>query len=346
MHTLLYLILHACDSNLIESNTYNSDTSSELCDISIVETTPFLGSTDVYYRDDIRIILSEEDPSVDIQLFASDTEISGEQSLEGNTVIFHPIQPLQANTEHRITLSYCGSTEPVEINFTTSDIGTPLHGGSFILEERSYSVDLSLGSVIEPLGIGDFLQTLLDHRFLIDVQEVTQTKAYVRMALSSANTTEQNYCVPTIEEFPLVELNEEPFFTLSGTNIPIIIDQYQLILYDFSTFGTINPQATAFTNMEAHGILDLREVFPILQDFNINADTVDDFVDYLIDLNVEINPCSDTQNYCMKILMSDLSATEISNDIKPVCTPNCHTECIQQSQTCITPQQIDETCTE
>lgn len=344
--TMNFLFFLSCDSNLIESNVYDSDEQTDLCDISIVETAPFPGSVEVYYRDAIRITLSQEDPTAQIQVSASNTQIVGEQTYQGNTIVFQPNESLKPSTDHKITVSYCGSMEPVQIDFTTSDLGTPLNGGSSILEQRSYSVDLNLGTVIEPIGIGDFLQTLLDNQFLIDIQHVTETEAYVRMALSSANTTTQNYCVPTIEEFPVVELNEDPFFTLSGTNIPIVIDQYQLLLYDFSTFGTINPQATAFMRMEAVGVLDLREVFPILQDFNINANTVDEFVNYLDELNVEIISCNDTQDYCMKILMNDLRATEIQHNIEPVCEPNCHSECNQQDPSCDTPQEINEACTE
>ena len=151
---------------------------------------------------------------------------------------------------------------------------------------------------------------------------------------------------PTIEDFPIVQLEEAPYFTLSGTDIPIVIDQYQMLLYEFSISGTINPQGTEFVEMDAYGILDLREVFPILQDFNLNAETVDDFVTYLEDLNVAIDPCSDSENYCMIIVMSDLTASEIQQDVTPVCEPNCHTECETQNSSCDIPQELYGTCTE
>ena len=346
MNILFSAIFASCDSNLIESNVYDSDEKNSLCDISILETVPFPDSTNAYYRSPIEVVLSDVDPTASVTVSTSDTDVAGELIREENTIIFQPDVPLQPSTSYEISVSYCGSEEPAQINFSTSDVGSPLNGGTTILEERSYVVDLSQGTVIEPLGIGDFLQTLLNNKFLIDVQQVNPTQAFVRMALSKTNTTQQNHCVPTIEEFPIVELEQAPYFTLSGTNIPIVIDQYQMLLYEFSTSGTINPQATEFVEMDAYGLLDLREVFPILQDFNLNADTVDDFVTYLEELSVEISSCSDGQNYCMTIVMSDLKALEIQQDVTAVCEPNCHTECEVQSQTCDTPQEMNGTCME
>ena len=346
MSPILFFIFSACDSNLIESNINDSDEKESTCDINILESIPFPDSTNAYYRNPIRVQLSDHDPTASLSMTTSETEVSGVVENEENTLTFTPTDPLLPNTEYEIAVDYCGSQEPALITFSTSDFGSPLNGGTTILENRSYVVDLSQGTVIEPLGIGDFLQTLLNNKFLIDVQEVNPTQAFVRMALSQTNATEQNLCVPTIEEFPIVQLEEAPYFTLSGSNIPIVIDQYQLTLYEFSTLGTINPQATEFGYMDAYGILDLREVFPILQDFNLNAETVDEFVAYLEDLNVTVSSCSDTLNYCMTIVMSDLKALEIQQDIKPVCAPNCHTECDIQDQTCETPQEIEETCSE
>ena len=346
MNILISAIFASCESNLIESKINDTEEKDPLCNIYILETVPYPEATNAYYRSPIEVVLSDVDPTATVRVSTSESEISGQILREENVIIFQPETPLQPSTEYSISVSYCGSEDPAKITFSTSDLGSPLHGGTTILEERSYMVDLSQGTVIEPLGIGDFLQTLLNNRFLIDVQQVNPTQAYVRMALSKTNTTQQNYCVPTIEDFPIVELEEAPYFTLSGTNIPIVIDQYQLLLYEFSTSGTINPQGTEFVEMDAYGILDLREVFPILQDFNLNAETVDEFVAYLEDFSVDISSCSDGQNYCMTIVTSDLKAIEIQQDVTAVCEPNCHTECETENQTCDTLQGLNDICTE
>ena len=346
MNILFSAIFASCESNLIESKIYDSSEEDSLCDISILETVPYPESTNAYYRSPIKVVLSDVDPTASVMVSTSDVDISGEILREENIILFQPDAPLLPSTQYNISVSYCGSEEPANINFSTSDVGSPLNGGTAILEDRSYVVDLSQGTVIEPVGIGEFLQTLLNNKFLIDMQQVNPTQAYVRMALSKTNTAQQNHCVPTIEDFPIVQLEEAPYFTLSGTDIPIVIDQYQMLLYEFSISGTINPQGTEFVEMDAYGILDLREVFPILQDFNLNAETVDDFVTYLEDLNVAIDPCSDSENYCMIIVMSDLTASEIQQDVTPVCEPNCHTECETQNSSCDIPQELYGTCTE
>lgn len=341
---ILGMLLVSCDSNLI--NEKNNKQDEETCATSIVETLPYPDSVDVYYRSTIQFELSEEEPNAHIILTSDEEIVDGTVTLNNQIVTFKPSTPLQPNTGYTAALSYCGSIEPVSVSFSTSNLGTEVEGGIAALQDRSYAVDLNFGQVIQPTGVGDFLQTLLENQFLFDVQTIMGTEAAVRMALSKPESTEQNFCVPTIEDFPIVDLSQTPFFTLYGDTIPLIIAEYQLNLYDFETSGTINEQATKFEKMYAQGTLDLREVFPIMQDFNINADNVDDFVSYLTQLDVEIISCRDEEAYCMVILVDDLFANQITEQVKPVCVSNCHTQCETNLETCTIPQEEEEECIE
>ena len=96
--------------------------------------------------------------------------------------------------------------------------------------------------------------------------------------------------------------------------------------------------------MEARGIMDIREIFPILQDFNINVSSADDFADQLTGLGVELLSCSDEQKYCMRIGIDSLSASQIENPLHPVCQPNCHESCADNAETCTDPQLLVDTC--
>ena len=341
---ILGMLIVSCDSNLI--NEKNDGQDGETCGTSIVETIPYPDSVDVYYRSFIQFELSEEDPNAHIILTSNGETVDGDVTLNNQLVTFQPSTPLLPNTRYSASISYCGSREPVSVSFSTSNLGTEVEGGIAALQDRSYAVDLNFGKVIQPTGLGDFLQTLLENQFLFDVQTIMSDKAAVRMALSKPESTEQNFCVPTIEEFPIVDLSQTPFFTLYGDTIPLIIAEYQLNLYDFETSGTVNEQATKFEKMYAQGTLDLREVFPIVQDFNINADNVDDFVSYLTQLDVEIISCRDEEAYCMVILVDDLFANQITERVKPVCVSNCHAQCETNLETCTIPQEEEEECIE
>ena len=76
MNLLFSAFLISCDSNLIESNVYDSDEKSSLCDISIVETIPFPDSTNAYYRSPITVVLSDVDPEASITVSTSETVVS------------------------------------------------------------------------------------------------------------------------------------------------------------------------------------------------------------------------------------------------------------------------------
>jgi hypothetical protein len=332
----------SCDSNLINDKNNEQEVEPNLCTTSIVETIPYPDSTDVYYRSDIQFELSEEDPNANIVLTSDGEVVSGNVRIDNQKIIFHPNTPLFPSTNYSASITYCGSPEPVSISFLTSELGTDVQGGVFALDGRSYAVDLNFGQVIQPTGVGDFLQTLLENQFLFDVQTIMTDEAAVRMALSRPESIEQNFCVPTIEESLIVNLREIPYFTLYGDTIPIIIAEYQLHLYDFETSGTINEQATKFERMYTQGTMDLREILPIMQDFNINAETVDEFSSYLSQLDVDIITCRDGEPYCMLIVVDSLFANEISERVQPVCFSNCHEQCESNLDTCTNPQENEE----
>lgn len=339
------LCLFSCDSTFtVMDSVQEKESSASTCDSSIIETTPYPDAQDVYYLAPLSIVLSKPDTNATLSLRQGGQVISGSLTTDGNELTFIPNEPLLPNTFYDVSISYCGSPDSVTYSFLTSSLGEPLEGGISTLSNHSYMIDLHMGEVIKPLGIGDFLQTLLNHKFLIDVQSIENTNVSVRMALSKAQKNEQNYCVPTIEEFPIIDLSEEPFFTLYSPTIPILISEYQLNIYDFETYGTIEKTASEFAYMHASGALDVREVFPILQDFTLNADTVDEFVHYLRNLNVEITPCTDGAEYCMPIVMNNLFAEEIDEEIQPICSANCHELCSSNIDSCLEPQSIWETC--
>ena len=240
----------ACTTAEITTDT-EKQIEEENCSAAIDSTVPVPNANDVYYRSSIHAVLSSEDMDATISLSLDGEEIEGEQVIVGSEIIFTPKEPLLPSREYQALINYCGSSDPVSFSFQTSDLGTALDGGSAILRNRSYMVDLGQGRVITPVGVGDYLQSILDNTFLFDVQDVQSEEVFLRIGLSMSGSEEQNFCVPTIEDFPLVDLAQAPYFNMYGSYVPIVIGSYHMSIYNIEVTGTIRSDASSFHYMEA-----------------------------------------------------------------------------------------------
>ena len=318
----------------------------ETCAAEIINTTPYPESVDMYYRAKIEVELSQPDPAASITLTdETGANVSGSITFSDKIIGFQPDLPLQPSHSYLAKLQYCGSTDPVEIPFTTSLLGTPLDGGNELLVGRKYSVDLASGNVLAPLGVGDMLQGILQNTFLISVRDHYDDKLDVRFALSKPNSLEQDFCVPTLEQFPLIDLSDSPHFILDYRNIPIIVSTFAVTIYDFKASGTVAPDASYFGWIEASGVLDGRELYPVLQNFGLNVNNEEEFCALLENFGHLCQECPlDDRSYCMPIKLDQVEAVEESIEIYPVCESKCHTLCDDNTQTCTDPQQQTATC--
>ena len=316
------------------------------CEAEIINTTPYPESVDMYYRAKIEVELSQPDPEASITLTDNNGEnVSGSMTFADKVIGFQPDLPLQPSHSYLAKLQYCGSAEPVEIPFTTSMLGTPLDGGNELLVGRTYSVDLASGNVLAPLGVGDILQGILQNTFLISVRDQYDDRLDVRFALSKANSLEQDFCVPTLEQFPLIDLSDSPHFVLDYRNIPIIVSRYAVTIYDFKASGTVAPDASYFGWIEADGVIDGRELYPVLQGFGLNVANEEDFCTLLESVGHVCQECPlDDRPYCLPIKLDQVEATEESLDIFPVCQSKCHALCDDNEETCTDPQQQTDVC--
>ena len=288
MISLLYTsFLFSCTTTSKQADT-GTDTDFQACNITIEESNPVLGASNMYYRGEISVTLSEEDETASLSLEdASGNGIDGTLRTVGSKILFSPSAPLEPLTEYVIRLQYCGSADPVFIEFRTSDLGTPITGGNDSLQDTTFAVDLTSGVIVEPPGVGDLLRALLDNTFLIYADSVSDSQITVLSAISEANSTNQNFCVPTLNDFPSVDITESPYFSLSSNSIELTVAAYSAKVYNFSVHGTFASDASYFGGAHLSGEIDSREIYPLLADFGIQAQGGDDVCELLDNLGVE-----------------------------------------------------------
>lgn len=350
MKKAFYLVLGlgiGCDV-VIGAKDYseNPEQSTKECAATILSTSPYPQATDMYYRNAIVFSLSEKDSNASVQLFdAMGEPIEGSQQWRDDSLVFTPSNPLLPSHPYTASIDYCGSIEPVEIDFTTSWLGESLLDGHNMLVGKTFSVDLSSGNVVYPTGVGDLLKNLLQNTFLIQGIDAASSSVDLQLALSMANSIEQNFCVPTIDDFPALDLSGSPYFSVKDSGIFIQIGGYEMTLYDFSVSGTIAPDASLFDWIRVKGKLDLREIYPIVSDFNFEFEDADAFCSLMDGFEVPCEPCpSDGAAYCLSLDIEQLRAHEISQEIESVCAINCHELCEDNSTECENPPQFDDVC--
>lgn len=342
--SLLFAFLLACN------NTKTTDTSDidafTPCSATIESTYPLPNSENVYYRDNLSFSFSEEISGAEISLTAADgTNISGQLEQDGTSLSFIPSSPLQPSTSYQASLSYCGSAEPVLIDFKTTDLGTPLANGNTDLLSKTYAVDLESGVILEPAGVGELLRAFLSNTFLIHVIETTDSSISVRSALSTKDSVEQNFCVSTLDDFPIIDMSQSPYFSLENDTLQLNVSAYNVKIYQFRVLGTFASDASSFQQAYIAGELDAREAYTLLADFGIAAENEDDVCDLLDGFGAECLACSsDGAPYCLRIVIDDMVANAVDEIIYPVCQGDCHELCEVNLETCTEPQAQNETC--
>jgi hypothetical protein len=114
-----------------------------------------------------------------------------------------------------------------------------------------------------------------------------------------ADSLEQNFCVPTIDDFPSVDISMSPYFTIENQDVLVRFASHQMTLFDFSVSGTIAPDASYFGWIKAEGTVDIREVHPIANDFRMDISDTDEFCTILAEYDVACP--SDLEEFCLPL---------------------------------------------
>lgn len=296
------------------------DTSSAGCGVTIDDTYPAAGSTDMYYRGTMVFELSDDDPTASLSLIASDgTDVAGELTVDGDTLHFAPSAPLASSTTYKAVLNYCGSPDPVEVEFTTSALGAAIDGGNEALLGKTYALDLSSGNFVEPAGVGDLIGGLLENNILIGVTSVDGGQLVVRGAISEAGNTNQDMCTETLEDFPTADFSESPFFEINApSGISLSIQDTDVSLDSIRVAGTFAQDGTYFGGAELEAELDVAKLAPLLADL-IESDDPAEACALLLGFGVTCEECSQTGDpYCITLQVNQLSALETGAELTQV----------------------------
>ncbi|MBM76807.1 MAG: hypothetical protein CMK59_15480 [Proteobacteria bacterium] len=310
----------ACDSDKGSDTGAINDTSgaqTDGCGVTIDDHYPAAGSTDMYYRGTMVFELSDDDPTASLALMSSDgTDVAGDLSVDGDTLYFTPSAPLTPSTTYKAVLTYCGSPDPVEVEFTTSALGAAVDGGNEALLGKTYALDLGSGNFVQPAGVGDLIGGLLENNILIGVTSVEGGVLQVRGAISETGNTNQDMCTETLEEFPTADFSASPFFEINApSGISLSIQDTDVSLDSIRVSGTFAADGSYFGGAEVEAELDVAKLAPLLADL-IESDDPAEACALLLGFGVQCEECAQTgEPYCITLEVNQLVAEETGAEL-------------------------------
>ena len=329
---LTSLAMFACSSDKTTDTSSVEDTAvPQGCGVEIDETYPALNAADVYYLSSFSVELTDPDETATLTLTDSaGAEVAGEVSVDDDTLTFAPTAALAPSTSYNLNVSYCGSEEPAVIPFTTSALGTALDGGNESIVGKTYAVDISSGTFVEPAGVGDLIGGLLENKILIGITSVENDLMGIRGAISDGATTDQDMCTETLEEFPAADFTTSPYFEIPKEDVTLSVAGFTATIYGLEVTGTFSSDATYFGGGTLQGELDARQILPLLGDAGLDAETPEEVCGLLLGFGVSCVPClSDNEPLCVRLSVERLIADETGVELIPLSA-----EDIAASETC------------
>ena len=300
----------------------------EECTTVFVGSSPAAESDTFFYRDALRVELSNDDETASLSMrMSTGEEVSGNVQKNGPEIVFIPSQDLLPQTDYVMFLSYCSSDIVLEIPFRTSDFGLEVTGD---ISGKSYAFDFGTGRM-DPPELQASLDGMVENDILLSVVSQNGTRVSFHGASSIDNDVAQDYCVQTSGDFTPYDLQSGPEISLSLPEFPFRSKDQQLSLRDFTMKMTMAPDGTAFSHGYWSAEIDVRELAALL-----NQASFDMCENYFPTFGVECGPCSiDAEPRCIVLSMFDVEAEAFDKTINCVNENQCHLECGNNRPDCV-----------
>jgi hypothetical protein len=295
------------------------------CSTVLSSTVPAAGSNDAYYRAAIEAEFDDSDATATIALQdASGADVAGlvDRNDDDTTAYFTPDAPLTPGASYTAEISWCGGEETESVDFTTSSLGDPLEDPSAV-EGRTYLVNLRDARFAEPAGVGPLLALKIRQSVLLSVTSVDATSLTMIGALTAANGSTQDFCLPTIDFPQPADFTEPPYWEVQADETTLTVAGNDVAIQDLVISGTFSTDGTTFGGGVLGGTIDTALLGVILgqDDPNYVCDLAEDFGD-------ECSKCPGGGNTCLGLLLDQLvgdSAATVT--VRPIDQRDCDAEC-------------------
>ncbi|MCB9797013.1 MAG: hypothetical protein H6741_30380 [Alphaproteobacteria bacterium] len=189
----------------------------------------------------------------------TDPEVAYAASVEDGRVVFTPEAPLTPEQTYTWSAELCGEAV-ASGSFTPRAQGEDADPEA--LQGRTYAVDLSEATWIEPANGGDLFAQLFGGLLLLGVQEAEGERLSIMGAVGEDidGYRQQDPCYETIV-FADADFSRNPYLELGPAEFPLVVQGQDVILHDLHLFGAFTEQGVALGDATIAAQGDLRDVF-------------------------------------------------------------------------------------
>ena len=174
--------------------------------------------------------------------------------------------------------------------------------------------------------MGDLIGGLLENAILIGVVSA-DTELEIRGAISTDESTEQDTCTPSLDDFPNADFSQAPYFEIPEGDVAISVAGFTVEINSMSISGSFAADASYFGGGTVSGELDARDLGPLLKG-QVDDTSPEYLCSLLAGFGVSCVPCvSDNEPYCAELMVVDLIADEQSGELIEVELEDCHETC-------------------
>lgn len=277
-----------------------------VCEATIAETAPADGTSDWYWRDDPRILVTVDDPSAySARLIGPDgQEVATTPEWTGLELVLDLGAPLEPDADHTLEVTDCNGTR--SIPFHTGTYGQPLEGGPEMLNGLTWELDLVNATWLEPAGLGAFLTVWFTTPVLLGVNFADASD--IDMVGAPGELDNDGVLVQDLDQptwgFPVVSFADAPYVTATSPNVVFRFDDVDVPVEDFAFEATFAPDGSSLGGVRLTGVGDTRNLGVFLQ----KPDDPNAICSVAATIGTACIPCDDGQPYCLFLDVRDVDA--------------------------------------
>lgn len=300
---MLTLLLLACTDPVDTGSTVASPT---IVDCESAQ--PWLddGATGVPVEPRLTVRMSYPDDSIELRVHTSDGDVAGRGGYVGHTWVWEPDLPLEPDTLHTITSSFCDGSLDLGATFTTGP--APSSVDLDHLTGRAWSIALADAAWLEPVSLDYALGSELEDTHLL--LQLAETDPLQLVAVGS-QALQPPACVPTTT----LTGSTTSRFELAGDTLWLQGAGTTVALHDPVLIGTFGDPTVPMPELTLRGRVDVRDV--------LDAQRIpQDVCDLADNAGGECVACPDGVLGCVPFELAHLVATPLDDTSVPVVPPD------------------------
>lgn len=178
--------------------------------------------------------------------------------LSDGQVVFSPTDALEPGTQYSWTATLCGATAATG-TFTTRTAGDTVPADA--LPNRTFGIDLSSATWVEPEGGGELFSQLFGGILLIGVQSADGTTLDTMGAVGEDldGFRQQDPCYETVD-FEPADFTRNPYVEIGPAEFPLEVQGQPVTLHDLHFFGAFDVDGAALSDGSLRAQGDLRDI--------------------------------------------------------------------------------------